>query len=99
MLTRIGEFTEGSYVLIRNFGKLDGKKTNTYGVWSKNDTYQEHPLGAIKWFSAWRKYAFNTMGPHVILEEVCMRDISQFIVEETKAHKEAKKNESIRISQ
>lgn len=92
MLKRDGVVTEGRYITIRNYGKLDGKKTNTYWVWAKGEA---EPFGSITWFSRWRKYAFNAASDKVTLEEICMGDISQFIVEETKAHmaavKEAKR--------
>ncbi len=93
MLTRLDDkTTEGRYITIRNYGHLDGKKTNTYWVWAKGE---EMPLGSIAWFSRWRKYAFTAASDQVTLEEICMGDLSQFIVEETKAHmaavKQAKK--------
>jgi len=83
MLTRNGNRTEGRYIEIQNYGPLDGKKTNTYWVWAKGE---DMPLGSITWFSRWRKYAFTAASDKVTLEEICMGDISQFIVEETKAH-------------
>lgn len=96
MLTRDGAVTEGRYITIRNYGHLDGKKTNTYWVWANGEA---EPLGSITWFSRWRKYAFNAASDKVVLEEICMGDLSQFIVEETKAHmtavKEAKANANI----
>jgi hypothetical protein len=44
------------------------------------------PLGEVRWFGGWRKYCFFA-ADCCVFEEVCMREISDFIVERTKEHK------------
>jgi hypothetical protein len=82
-------FMVGTYILINNFGKLNGKKTNTYGVWEKDMRQDQYvagpPLGTITWLSRWRKYAFNP-APNCSFEEICMGEISEFIKNETAHH-------------
>jgi hypothetical protein len=92
MLERLGEFTVGTHIVIRHHGQREGLKTNLYGVWPKDDDRHEHPLGNITWFGRWRKYTFNPL-PNTTYEETCLREIAQFIEEETKAHKAKQKND------
>jgi len=94
MLTRRDEtWTQGTHINFRNMGKMNGskgvKKTNTYEVLEKGGGLTSL-LGIIKWFGRWRKYCFFPV-EGTIYEETCLRDISQFIEEETKAHKAKKK--------
>lgn len=61
-------------------------------VWHVFTAYPgaSHFLGNVSWFARWRKYAFF---PHqdTVFEEVCMRDISEFIEERTREHKDGQK--------
>lgn len=98
MLTRCDEtWTQGTHINFRNLGKMNGSKgkkvTNTYEVLEKGGGLTSL-LGVIKWFGRWRKYVFFPV-QNTLYEETCMREISQFIVEETQAHREAKKNASV----
>jgi hypothetical protein len=43
-------------------------------------------LGMVGWFGRWRKYGFHP-APDTVFEEVCMRELSDFIVQCTKEHK------------
>jgi len=65
----------------------DGRKTR---VWRVDSKYGGIPLGKISWFSRWRKYGFYP-DKDTVYEEVCMRELSDFIVERTKDHKAAKR--------
>ena len=96
MLTRIEDssFTQGTHIYFRNLGHMNGsrgyqRKTNIYDVCATGDNFL---LGQIKWFSRWRKYVFEP-SVNTIYEETCMRDISQFIEEETKSQKTASKKQ------
>jgi hypothetical protein len=86
-------FTMGTHIYFRNQGPWWGgkeHKTNQYIVYSASDNFQ---LGTITWFSRWRKYVFAPYDG-TVYEETCMRDISQFIEEETatqRANAKAKK--------
>ncbi len=64
---------------------LVGKKPKT-NVWQVRATASGLPLGNIKWYGGWKKYAFYPE-TGCIFEEDCMRDIIEFIVKETKEHK------------
>lgn len=61
-----------------------GRKTKAFAV---HTIYGEKVLlGAIKWFSRWRKYCFFPEYS-TVYEWKCLRDISDFIEEETKKYK------------
>lgn len=49
-------------------------------------------LGIIKWYGPWRKYAFFPE-TNTIYEEDCLRQIAQFVVNETTLHRERNKQE------
>ena len=85
MIERIEDssFTQGTHIWFRNLGHLNGstgyqRTTNIYDVLTKDNV----KLGEIRWFSRWRKYCFFPW-TDTIYEETCLRDISQFIEEET----------------
>ena len=98
MLTRHDDvWTSGTHITFHNLGKMNGskgtRKTNIYEVLPKGEPGSFRlMLGQIRWFGRWRKYCFFP-STDTVYEETCMRDISQFIEEETKAHR-AKKNAS-----
>jgi len=80
--------------VFRNLGRMNGsrgyqRKTNIYEVLPKGKGMQLR-LGVIRWFSRWRKYVFEPYA-ETVYEETCMRDISQFIEEETKARRAKRK--------
>lgn len=60
-------------------------KTKTWFVWN---TENNDVLGRISWFGRWRKYVF-TAQENIVFEETCLRDISQFIQQETTYVKKA----------
>lgn len=77
------EWTKCSFIYIHNLGTMVGsdnrpRKTNIYEVLTEDNT----KLGEIRWFGRWRKYCFYPW-TQTIYEETCMRDIAQFIEEET----------------
>jgi hypothetical protein len=91
MLERIldSSFTQGTHIYFRNLGHLNGsggyqRKTNIYDVLTKDNV----KLGEIRWFGRWRKYCFFPW-TDTLYEETCLRDISQFIEEETKSQRES----------
>jgi hypothetical protein len=100
MLKRNGdEFTFGTHIYFRNLGRRNPvtgveepkRKTNLYGVWNNDEP--DHPLGSILWNSGWRKYVFRPLAG-TVYEETCLREISQFIEEETKAQKSKGKTQA-----
>jgi hypothetical protein len=80
-------YARGTHFEIFNLGKRTPKAaTNIYEVYSKGSD----ALGIVMWFSRWRKYVFEPEA-HTVFEETCMREISQFIEEETAAQRAAAK--------
>ena len=80
-------FTLGTYIAFRNLGnRWGGKdhKTNEYEVTEKHNV--RATLGYIRWFARWRKYAFSPI-TNTVFEETCLREIAQFVEEETQAHR------------
>ena len=59
-----------NFVLIK-----EGEKTN---VWQVNTKNKSEPLGLIKWFPGWRKYALFPYG-NTVYENECLKDIAAFI--------------------
>jgi hypothetical protein len=55
-------------------------KTNRWRV----ATLAGETLGYVKWWGAWRKYAFFPLAS-TLYEEKCLRDIAEFCERETKA--------------
>lgn len=55
-------------------------------LWLVRNKYEGDLLGRIRWWPTWRKYTFAPE-PGCVFEEVCMRELSQFLVNETHAHK------------
>lgn len=64
----------------------EGPKTNQWVVYNK---YEDVLIGCIKWFGRWRKYAFFPEAG-CVFEEVCMRELSDFILEQTKQQRAAR---------
>lgn len=83
-----GGFKKGTHITFHNLGNLNGssgkpKITNTYEVIAQDTQFL---LGVINGYTAWRKYVFNPTDK-TLYEETCLKEIAQFIEEETKAHK------------
>jgi hypothetical protein len=87
-------WTMGTYIVFRNLGRQytsrGVQKTNKYEVRTNDEN--STVLGTISWFSRWRKYAFDPLAK-TVYEEVCLREIAQFIEEETRAYRELRKVE------
>lgn len=69
------------------------KKTKVWEI--RTNTIPSYIIGHIQWYPQWRKYAFF---PHadIVWEEVCLGEISNFIFEKTKEHKD-RKDKNVRI--
>lgn len=60
--------------------------TKRWAVMPKDRSPQ---IGGISWHGPWRKYCFMP-GANCVFEEVCLREIADFCVTQTKLHREAK---------
>lgn len=96
-LERHGYCTLGTHISFHNldFYRTKKPKTNRYEVVEKHDT--RNKMGRILWFARWQKYVFMPNN-NTIYDEICMREISQFIEEETVTHKAATKNKKPSLS-
>jgi hypothetical protein len=61
-------------------------KTKT---WCVKNQYGHEDIGYIQWHAPWRKYSFFPIS-NTIFEEVCLREIAEFIERKTKEHKQGK---------
>lgn len=82
-------YTRGTHIIFRNLGHMNGsrgyqRKTNIYDVVERGNLAAR--LGRVLWFGRWRKYVFQPF-ENTVYEETCMREISQFIEEETAAQR------------
>lgn len=57
-------------------------------VWSVRALRDDAELGQVKWFGRWRKYAFFPID--AIFEEVCLREVADFIEAVTREHRAMK---------
>lgn len=71
--------TEGKYIDFRLHAVSPSGKTKTWKVQNRENLTI---LGTISWFGRWRKYVFEPLAD-MVFEETCMRDIAQFIQQET----------------
>jgi len=60
--------------------------------WKVENKHDGVSLGTIEWFSRWRKYSFFP-APETVYEEVCLREISRFIQDQTGLHRLEKRAE------
>jgi hypothetical protein len=75
---------------------LDEKrKTKIFAVVAKEGGI---PLGSIKWFGRWRKYAFFPQ-PNTVFETQCLTDIVEFINKLMEERKHAKANNISRTAE
>ena len=77
--------TEGKYIDFRLHGISPSGKTKTWKVQNRENLTI---LGTISWFGRWRKYVFEPK-PDMVFEETCLRDIAQFIQQETTFNRKA----------
>jgi hypothetical protein len=73
-----------SYLVFTDAGKSPSGKTKRWGVGNTSGTV----LGWISWYAPWRKYTF-TPGPGMTFDSVCLSEISAFISNETRRHKDS----------
>ena len=96
-------WTLGTYICFLNLGIPDvpgeKRKTNIYEVWTKNedDSMGSIKLGEIRWFGRFRKYSFYPAND-TIYEEVCMQEITDFLKQENKRHREKRNAANVSVS-
>jgi hypothetical protein len=67
---------------------IPGRKTNVWYVQTKATPITH--IGAVGWHCPWRKYVFKTC-PNAVFEEVCLREIADFLERQTREHKRARR--------
>jgi len=63
-----------------------GRKTKVWTVYTKISI---DALGAVIWFTRWRKYTYES-NHDIVYDENCLREIADFIEQQTKEHKRKK---------
>lgn len=63
---------------------LPKPKTKTWQVATRPDLA---PLGMVKWWGPWRKYAFFPFA-NTLFESLCLREIALFCEGQTKEHRD-----------
>ena len=71
------------------FTEIPNKPKTKTKIWLIQTKNCETFLGKVKWFSAWRKYAFFPC-TNTVYEQDCLRDIADFTENVTKEHKNKK---------
>ncbi len=75
------------YIEFVDAGTSESGKTRLWDVYPKGN--RQMVLGEVSWYSPWRKYVF--MPPSgtadVVFDQTCLRDVANFIEEQTKLHK------------
>lgn len=79
--TSFGMIEQGTHIAF--FPQAPNVKTK---IWSVQSKYGDGLLGSIRWFAHWRKYSFFP-APECVFEEVCLREIAEFVERKTKEHK------------
>lgn len=64
----------------------NGAKTHKFSVTS---SYNQSLLGYVKYFAHWRQYTFFPL--NCIMNKDCLREVADFCVELTTAHREKRK--------
>lgn len=90
MFKKEGEYTYGTYISFCKGPKELKRKSDIYSIRSLDGDL----LGYIKWFPSWRKYVFYPY-QNTVYEETCLREVAEFIEQETKLYKENRKNEKV----
>ena len=77
------------WIAVRDLGIKKGQKTHIWQVITTDEN--QFILGTVKWFGRWRKYCFfPALIDALVFEEDCLRDIANFLVEQTAEHRRNK---------
>jgi hypothetical protein len=72
----------GTHIQFRHQGSSETGKTS---IWLVTDA-GGGSIGRVKWFGRWRKYSFFP-APDCVFEQVCLREIAEFIENRTTEHR------------
>jgi hypothetical protein len=84
------DVVKGTYIRFRMIENPPGAKTHSWWVETKNGV---DCLGIISWYGGWRKYTFRSESGSEF-EEICLREIAQFITDRTAEHKAKRRGET-----
>jgi hypothetical protein len=60
-------------------------RTGKTWIWSVDANKDGRSVGTVLWYGGWRKYVFSPSDIHApIFEEVCLREIADFIEARTR---------------
>lgn len=90
-LTAEYSHTYGSFI---SFFREESRETGVTQVWRVTEGVSEEgaPLGEVRWFPPWRKYAYFPR-TRTVYEETCMQEIAHFCVTLTRLHRARRKAE------
>jgi hypothetical protein len=74
------------WIEFRQLPRPEKRKTDIWKVLPKSDEYAL-PLGEVRWYSQWRRYAFYPGPGRPVFEPTCLRDIASFCEDETRKRK------------
>ena len=78
--------TEGTHIHFRYIGVKPGCLTATWHIMAGKPAENGAMLGHVAWYGAWRRYCFFPNGA-TVFEEVCLREIAEFLVWQTSKYK------------
>lgn len=84
------DITEGTYIKFLLMEPKQDRKTKQWQVANKE---MDDVLGLVSWYAPWRKYTFSPANYGMVFEQVCLREIADFIEAQTKAHREQRERE------
>lgn len=82
--------TLGTYIQFEDTCGSKSGITRVFGVYTLDGGAEL--LGRVEWAGRWRKYVFSpARTTALIFEEVCLREIAEFIETKTREHRAARK--------
>jgi hypothetical protein len=85
-ILRLPNFTKAQWIIFAKTGETESGLTSIYQVRTKEEGVL---LGEIRWFGMFRSYSFFP-APDTIYETRCLADISNFIENLMKLHRQSK---------
>lgn len=65
-----------------------GARTDVWHVWNLRNPPSH--LGVVKWWTPWRRYCFFAEAL-TVFEQDCLRDLAQFVEQQTVQHRKGKR--------
>ena len=79
----MSDYNTPKWIRFVYIGTSPSGKTKKWEVRAKED---EIIVGYITWYGRWKGYVFSATDEYTIFEKTCLRDIANFIEEQTVLH-------------